>query len=70
MHHDSREPLRSELTPVPDEVTIRIRGLYKHYGKIAAVRSMDLDVRHGELFGLIGPDGAGKTTAFNILSGF
>jgi ABC-2 type transport system ATP-binding protein len=69
MHHDSREPLRSELTPVPDEVTIRIRGLYKHYGKIAAVRAMDLDVRHGELFGLIGPDGAGKTTAFNILSG-
>jgi ABC-2 type transport system ATP-binding protein len=69
MHHDSRGLLRSELTPVSDEVTIRIRGLYKHYGKTVAVRGMDLDVRHGELFGLIGPDGAGKTTAFNILGG-
>lgn len=52
-----------------EEATIRVRGLFKHYGKIAAVRGLDLDVRRGELFGLIGPDGAGKTTAFNILGG-
>jgi ABC-2 type transport system ATP-binding protein len=50
-------------------VTIQIRKLFKHYGKTIAVRGMDLEVRRGELFGLIGPDGAGKTTAFNILGG-
>jgi ABC-2 type transport system ATP-binding protein len=69
MHPDSRGPSISESTPVPDEIAIRLRGLYKHYGKTVAVRGMDLDVQHGELFGLIGPDGAGKTTVFNILGG-
>jgi ABC-2 type transport system ATP-binding protein len=52
-----------------NQVTIQIRGLYKHYGKITAVRGINLEVRRGELFGLIGPDGAGKTTTFNILGG-
>jgi ABC-2 type transport system ATP-binding protein len=52
-----------------DQVTIRVRNLYKHYGKTIAIRGIDLDVRRGELFGLIGADGAGKTTAFNILGG-
>jgi ABC-2 type transport system ATP-binding protein len=52
-----------------DEVTIDIRGLYKHYGKTIAIRGLDLQIRRGELFGLIGPDGAGKTTTFNILGG-
>jgi ABC-2 type transport system ATP-binding protein len=49
--------------------TIQMRKLYKHYGKIIAIRGIDLDVQRGELFGLIGPDGAGKTTVFNILGG-
>jgi ABC-2 type transport system ATP-binding protein len=64
----SSEPTR-KADPILDSVTIRVRGLYKHYGKTAAVRGIDLEVRRGELFGLIGPDGAGKTTAFNILGG-
>ncbi|MGL4617781.1 MAG: ATP-binding cassette domain-containing protein [Chroococcidiopsis sp.] len=51
------------------DVTIEIQKLYKCYGKTIALRGIDLDVRRGELFGLIGPDGAGKTTAFNILGG-
>jgi ABC-2 type transport system ATP-binding protein len=51
------------------EVTIDVRGLYKHYGKTIAIRGIDLQLRRGELFGLIGPDGAGKTTTFNILGG-
>jgi ABC-2 type transport system ATP-binding protein len=49
--------------------SIQIRKLYKQYGKTIAVRGLDLDVQPGELFGLIGPDGAGKTTVFNILGG-
>ena len=48
---------------------IRVRGLRKSYGSIEAVRSIDLDVYSGEIFGLIGPDGAGKTSAFQILGG-
>ena len=51
------------------EITIQIRRLYKHYGKTSAIRGIDLDIGYGELFGLIGPDGAGKTSAFNILGG-
>lgn len=48
---------------------IQIRKLHKHYGRTVAVRDLNLDICWGELFGLIGPDGAGKTTTFNILGG-
>jgi len=48
---------------------IYIRGLHKHYGQLAAVRGIDLTIQQGEMFGLIGPDGAGKTTTFHILGG-
>jgi ABC-2 type transport system ATP-binding protein len=65
--------LSPELIPAAslnlNEVTIEVRGLYKHYGKTIAIRGLDLQIRRGELFGLIGPDGAGKTTTFNILGG-
>ena len=65
--------LSPELIPAAslnlNEVTINIRGLHKHYGKTIAIRGLDLQIRRGELFGLIGPDGAGKTTTFNILGG-
>ncbi|MDZ7968598.1 MAG: ATP-binding cassette domain-containing protein [Nostoc sp. DedSLP03] len=48
---------------------IEVRGLHKHYGNLAAVRGIDLSVYKGEMFGLIGPDGAGKTSTFHILGG-
>src|SRR5256884_1448677 len=54
---------------LPVDPAIRVRGLRKTYGKIEAVRGMDLDVQVGEIFGLIGPDGAGKTSVFQILGG-
>src|SRR6185295_1099260 len=44
-------------------------SLAKRYGAIEAVRGIDLDVSAGEIFGLIGPDGAGKTSTFQILGG-
>ncbi|WP_315790016.1 ATP-binding cassette domain-containing protein [Fischerella sp. JS2] len=46
-----------------------VRGLHKHYGQLAAVQGIDFTVYKGEMFGLIGPDGAGKTTTFHILAG-
>ncbi|MBW4673445.1 MAG: ATP-binding cassette domain-containing protein [Desmonostoc geniculatum HA4340-LM1] len=57
----------SKLNP-PTEV-IQVRGLHKQYKRLAAVRGIDLSVNKGEMFGLIGPDGAGKTTTFHILGG-
>jgi ABC-2 type transport system ATP-binding protein len=48
---------------------IRVRGLRKRYGPLEAIRGIDLDVAPGEIFGLIGPDGAGKTSTFQILGG-
>ena len=48
---------------------IQVEGLYKHYGSVAAVCGIDFAVEQGEIFGLIGPDGAGKTTTFQILAG-
>ncbi|HJQ71755.1 MAG TPA: ATP-binding cassette domain-containing protein [Blastocatellia bacterium] len=51
------------------ESAIRVRGLRKSYGAEEAVRGIDLDIARGEVFGLIGPDGAGKTSVFQILGG-
>src|SRR3989442_5788017 len=53
----------------PSDVAIRVSNLRKVYGPIEAVRGIDLDVQVGEIFGLIGPDGAGKTSVFQILGG-
>ena len=50
-------------------VVIQVKGLSKNYGKLVAVKEIDLTVKQGEIFGLIGPDGAGKTTIFHILGG-
>ncbi|MDR2622717.1 MAG: ABC transporter ATP-binding protein [Dysgonamonadaceae bacterium] len=40
----------------------------KHYGDVQALKDVSFEVRKGEIFGLIGPDGAGKTTLFRILT--
>ncbi len=53
-------------SPAP---AILARGLTKRYRAVEAVRGIDLEVRAGEIFGLIGPDGAGKTSTFQILGG-
>src|SRR5690242_17926775 len=51
------------------EAAIRIRDLRKSYGKFEAVKGINLEIAAGEIFGLIGPDGAGKTSVFQILGG-
>lgn len=48
---------------------ISTRGLGRAFGDLWAVRGLDLEVQRGEIFGLVGPDGAGKTTTMRLLSG-
>jgi ABC-2 type transport system ATP-binding protein len=49
---------------------ISVRGLHMTYGRVEAVRGIDLDVRAGEVFAFLGPNGAGKTTTVEILEGY
>jgi ABC-2 type transport system ATP-binding protein len=52
------------------EPILSIRGLRKTYGTgVDALKSVDLDIRRGEIFSLLGPNGAGKTTLINIVCG-
>jgi ABC-2 type transport system ATP-binding protein len=51
------------------EYAIETRGLTRTFGEVRAVDGLDLTVRTGEIFGLIGPDGAGKTTTMRMLAG-
>jgi ABC-2 type transport system ATP-binding protein len=44
--------------------------LTKHYGRITALERLDLDVRPGEIVGILGPNGSGKSTAIRLLLGF
>ena len=46
---------------------IQVRNLVKRYGDLVALDHFDLDVRQGEIFGLLGPNGSGKTTAINCM---
>lgn len=48
---------------------LRIEGLVKHYGRVEAVRGIDLQVEPGEVFGFLGPNGSGKTTTIRCLLG-
>lgn len=50
-------------------VLIEARGLSKHFGRISAVNALSLQVQAGEIYGLVGPDGAGKTTTLRLLCG-
>src|ERR1700733_426207 len=64
---DRADP-RSRDSEAP-QVAIDVRDLKKKYGALEAVRGISFEVQRGEIFGLIGADGAGKTTTFQILAG-
>lgn len=48
---------------------LAVRGLTKRFGGFTALNNVSFDVNEGEILGLIGPNGSGKTTAFNCISG-
>ena len=61
---DAPAPWRADRPPA-----IAVRDLQKRYGTVEAVRDVTFEIAQGEIFGLIGPDGAGKTTTFQVLAG-
>ncbi len=48
---------------------VEMRGLVRRFGAVSAVRDVNIEIARGEIFGLVGPDGAGKTTIMRMLAG-
>jgi branched-chain amino acid transport system permease protein len=77
-----RRPARSEARaavvpvvpptaqPIKERTLLEVRGVTKRFGGLQALGGVDLDVREGEIMGLVGPNGSGKTTLINAISGF
>lgn len=60
------DPQPEELDPA---LAVQARGLRKTYGAVTAVKGLDLSIRKGEVIGLLGPNGSGKTTTILMLMG-
>src|SRR2546428_9929685 len=56
-------------SPAADDTAVRCLGLTRRFGALIAVDHLDLSVAHSEIFALVGPDGAGKTTLIRMLCG-
>lgn len=54
-------------TDYAKEGIVHIENLVKRYGSLVALDHLNLDIREGEIFGLLGPNGSGKTTAINCI---
>jgi branched-chain amino acid transport system ATP-binding protein len=60
--------LQRRLNRLTDPI-LEVSGLYKFFGGLAAVAGVDFHLEKGEILGLIGPNGSGKTTVFNLIAG-
>jgi putative spermidine/putrescine transport system ATP-binding protein len=65
--------LESELEPslatASASAAVRLEGVHKQYGDVAAVQSLDLQIERGELLTLLGPSGSGKSTVLRMIAG-
>jgi branched-chain amino acid transport system ATP-binding protein len=52
------------------DALLEVEALAKHFGGVQAVRDLSFRVRAGEILGVIGPNGSGKTTTFHLITGF
>lgn len=55
--------------PETDEIALTVKNLKKHFGGIKAVDGCSFEIPKGKISGLIGPNGSGKTTTFNLMTG-
>jgi putative spermidine/putrescine transport system ATP-binding protein len=63
-------PADGGAQPGTATAAVRLRGLRKAYGALAAVDGVDLDIAQGEFFTMLGPSGSGKTTLLRMIAGF
>jgi len=83
LDYKNRRPLEQhrEIVPRPEllarvlgeqrgETLITLKGIALHFGGVKAIDGLDLEIRGGEVHGLIGPNGSGKTTTLNVISGY
>jgi branched-chain amino acid transport system permease protein len=64
------EFVASLITRRTDSPALIVFGLHLSFGGVRAIDGLDLELRPGEVHGLIGPNGSGKTTTLNVISGF
>ena len=62
-------PLQLSPARTGGDMVLQVTGLAKHFGGLKAVDEVDIEVRRGGVHALIGPNGSGKTTTLNVLSG-
>ena len=83
LDYKARRPLEQhrEIVPRPELLgrvldrrsetnVLELKGLALHFGGVRAIDGLDLEIRAGEVHGLIGPNGSGKTTTLNVISGY
>jgi putative spermidine/putrescine transport system ATP-binding protein len=66
-------PAATEVAaPEPDtaRTAVRLKGIYKSFGTVAAAAGIDLEIGDGEFFTMLGPSGSGKTTLLRMIAGF
>ncbi len=61
--------LKLKPATVGGDIVLEVTGLSKYFGGLKAVDGVDIEVRRGGVHALIGPNGSGKTTTLNVLSG-
>ena len=62
-------PITTSAKVAPGEVLLRVRGLKKSFKGVHALTGVDVEVRRGEILGLLGPNGSGKSTFINVVTG-
>ncbi|MGP1613753.1 MAG: ABC transporter permease subunit, partial [Pollutimonas bauzanensis] len=70
-----RSPLPANRRIVPEPAALRevlagVENLHLSFGGVKAINGLDMDIRAGQVHGLIGPNGSGKTTTLNVISGY